>query len=247
MIPNLWAMSLRLRVKSVLVNLLPFAPLLLIVSCGGGNAPVPAPVQASTPAVTTVKVTPSTATIQVGTTQDFKAQAFDQNGAGMSNVPFAWSSSDNSVMVSSSGVATGENIGNATVTANANGVVGQATVTVTPPPGPVLTTVLISPGLPITARVGQSAAYTAFALDQNGNLMQSLVIFNWTASQTTPIYITPASFQDSSTTGQNVVYFTGSNQSEAIISVTATFNGTTVAGTCSQPPSPCDPLLTTVF
>jgi hypothetical protein len=243
----LWPMSSRFGIKTVLPNSLDFllfGPLLLAFGCGGGDTPVPSPAPA--PVVTTVKVTPATATIPVGTTQDFAAQAFDQNGAGMSSITFAWSSSDGTMTVSCSGVATGDTVGSATVTATANGVAGQASVTVTSPPGPILTAVIISPGVPITATVGESVAYTAWAYDQNGNLIQSLVAFTWTAYQATPIYITPASVQDSSTNGKSVVYFTGSNQSQATISVSATFNGATIAGTCS-PPSPCEPALTFVF
>jgi hypothetical protein len=246
MIFYLWAMSPKLGIKTIVFDFLLFAPMLLAIGCGGGNSPAPIPSPAPTPIVKTVDLTPATATIPVGTTQDFKAQAFDQNGASMSGVAFTWSSSNATVTVSSSGVATGESVGSATVTATANGVTGQASVTVTPQAGPTLTTVIISPGVPITAKVSESVAYTAFALDQNGALIQSPVEFTWTANQPTPIYITPASVQDSSTKGKSVVYFTGSNQSQATISVGATFNGTSVAGTCS-PPSPCEPSVTFVF
>jgi len=193
-------------------------PLLsLLLACG-----------APQPTVTTIKIAPSNATIPVGATQSFQAQAFDQKGTIMANVTFAWSSSSDIATVSSTGVATGENVGNATVTANANGVVGQASITVTPAP-PELTTVAISPSTGVTIKVNQVVTIGAMALDQNGAVIQSPV--NFTFTNPTSGVVTPDSIEDNAPSGFSQVQFTGAGANQTtVINVTATFNGKTVGG-----------------
>ena len=82
--------------------------------------------------VATVTVTPSSASIVEGTTQQFTAVAKDANGNTVSTT-FTWTSSTTSVAtVSASGLATAVSAGSATITAtSANGVAGSASLTVT--------------------------------------------------------------------------------------------------------------------
>ena len=99
------------------------------------NGPPPPP-----PDVASVTVIPSSATIDIGGTQQFLAQARDQNGQIMNGVTFTWSSSAPAVAtVNTAGMATGVLDGNADIMATAlNGAVGTATLTVNapqPPPG----------------------------------------------------------------------------------------------------------------
>lgn len=193
--------------------------LISLTCCGGSNTTNPAP----QPVVTTIKVTPPSATIQVGTSEGFAAQAYDQNGVAMSNVTFLWSSSDGAVDVSSTGVATAESVGTAIVYAAASAIMGQASVTVTPAP-PELTTVVISPSQYFTVNAGEVFTMSATANDQNGAIIQSPVAFSWTTYPTG--VVTPDSIQDNAPTGFSQVQFTaGEYQGETIIGVTATFNG----------------------
>jgi uncharacterized cupredoxin-like copper-binding protein len=84
--------------------------------------------------LTTVTVTPASATMMMGTTQQLTAQALDQNGAAMSGRTFTWSSSDEDVAtVSSSGEVTAVNGGSVTFTAMAEGKSGSAAVTIDTP------------------------------------------------------------------------------------------------------------------
>jgi uncharacterized protein YjdB len=91
------------------------------------------------PVITTIQVTPASATINRGGTQQFTATAFDQNNQPVSNVTFTWTSSNVAVVtVDNNGLATGVGIGTVTITATAdNGtggtVSGQATLTVQVP------------------------------------------------------------------------------------------------------------------
>ena len=88
------------------------------------------------PVVTTVTVSPASASIIVGATQQFTATARDANGNVVATT-FTWSSSNTAVStVSSSGLATGGSAGSATISAtSANGIVGTAALTVTADPG----------------------------------------------------------------------------------------------------------------
>jgi len=97
------------------------------------------------PVVTTVTITPSSASYLVGTVTQLTAQAFDQNGAVMIGQTFTWASSNvNVATVTSSGLTTGVGAGTALITANTGGRTGQATVTVTAPPPPGVTVTAVS-------------------------------------------------------------------------------------------------------
>ncbi|MDQ6717680.1 MAG: Ig-like domain-containing protein [Gemmatimonadota bacterium] len=84
------------------------------------------------PAVATVVVTPSSASVAVNATQQFSAQGYDAGGNPISTT-FTWASSNTTVAtVSASGLATGIAAGSATITAtSANGKQGTAALTVT--------------------------------------------------------------------------------------------------------------------
>lgn len=86
---------------------------------------------APAPVVTSVVVTPATASITVGATQQFTATATDAGGNPVSTT-FTWTSSNPAAAtVNGSGLATGTGAGTASITATAaNGVAGSATLTV---------------------------------------------------------------------------------------------------------------------
>jgi CARDB/Bacterial Ig-like domain (group 2) len=96
------------------------------------------------PAVPTLKVTPSPASVNVNGTQPFYA-IYDQDGSGgvyyPTYVTAAWSSSDNSIapIIYSTGVATGNSAGTVTITASYLGLPATAPLTVK---APVLTPTL---------------------------------------------------------------------------------------------------------
>lgn len=98
---------------------------LFLAACGGGGAP----------SISTIEVSPATASKQVGQTQQFTAVAKDAGGNVISGVTFTWSSSDTAVAtVNNSGLATAVAVGTATITATAGGKSGSATFSVTPIP-----------------------------------------------------------------------------------------------------------------
>jgi uncharacterized protein YjdB len=119
-----------------------------------------------------VSVTPATAALAVGGTQQLAAVARDAAGAERAGRTFVWTSSAPAVAtVSSTGLVTAVGAGSATITATADGVSGTAAVTVTAPPavGPV-SRVAVSPKT-TTMQVNSTLRFTATTYDAGGNVV----------------------------------------------------------------------------
>src|SRR5688500_7314858 len=105
------------------------------VGCGGASDDSTAPSQSS-PA--SVVVTPTSASLRIGQTEQLRAEARDARGTPIASLPagmsMAWSSSDTTiVVVSPSGQARAVRDGAATLTAAVGQVQGSGAVTVTAP------------------------------------------------------------------------------------------------------------------
>jgi uncharacterized protein (TIGR03437 family) len=75
------------------------------------------------PVLTRIVVSPSSATIAAGETQQFNAHGFDQNGQEIAGLNFAWASSDHGVAtIDASGLATGQGAGTSQINAASAGV-----------------------------------------------------------------------------------------------------------------------------
>jgi uncharacterized protein YjdB/alpha-tubulin suppressor-like RCC1 family protein len=138
----------------------------------GTIVPVPAP-------VASVTVSPATASIAVGGTQQFAATLKDASGNTLSGRTVTWSTSNASIATvnSATGVATGVAAGTATITATSEGQGGTAAVTVNPVP---VASVTVSPGSS-TINVGATVQLTATTKDANGNVLTGRVI-TWSTS-----------------------------------------------------------------
>lgn len=109
---------------------------LFLAACGGDD-PV---------AVATVSVTPATATVSIGATSQLTASPVDASGAAISGRKVTWTTSNASTAtVSTGGLVTGVAAGTALISAAIDGVVGNASITVSPPP---VATVAITPAAP---------------------------------------------------------------------------------------------------
>jgi hypothetical protein len=110
-----------------------------LVACSADETTVTEPTTPSTPTtpntpgavVTSVSLSPGSASIAAGTTRTITATIKDQNGAAMSGQTVAWSSSNAAVATVSNGVVTGVSAGTATITATAANKSGTASITVT--------------------------------------------------------------------------------------------------------------------
>ncbi|MDB4875792.1 MAG: hypothetical protein JWM41_2238 [Gemmatimonadetes bacterium] len=104
-----------------------FLVLIGAASCGGGGTTPPPP-----PVLTTITVTVSPSSIQVGQTATASASGLDQNGASIAVGTVQWTTGNASVAtVSAAGVVTGVGAGQAQIIATSNGKQGQASITVT--------------------------------------------------------------------------------------------------------------------
>ena len=126
---------------------------LFLFGCAGVSAPGPTPPSAAIsvdPVLTSISLSPATASIHVGEEQTFLAQGLDQYNHPMTGVTFAWTSSDDgandrAIAMFHGGVATGVSAGVMHVTASASGVTSSpAALTVLAPP-PALATILVTP------------------------------------------------------------------------------------------------------
>lgn len=102
----------------------------------------------SSPEVSTVEITPATATVLVEQTKEFRARALDSAGNPVANIQFKWQSLDRDIgTINSSGLFTAKAAGSGSIRATASDTAntkGDATVTVTaapaepaePPPPP---------------------------------------------------------------------------------------------------------------
>jgi alpha-tubulin suppressor-like RCC1 family protein len=120
-----------------------------------------------------VAVSPVTATIAPGATEQLSATGFDETDAAVPGVRFFWVSSNSNVaVVDTTGLVTGMGGGEATISASGHGEPGYAVITVT---GPVLgaPTQLAFSIQPATATAGTafSPAVDVEIRDANGNLV----------------------------------------------------------------------------
>ena len=111
----------------------------LVTAAGNGTATITASVGSAsgsavvtvTQSVASVEVSPSAETIELGSTLQLTAEAFDESGHAVAEVEFAWETSDATVAtVDASGLVTGVAVGVATITASAGSAQGTAEITV---------------------------------------------------------------------------------------------------------------------
>lgn len=141
----------------------------------------------ASPVLTTIKVSPSAASIQITGTQSYSAAGFDQNGQPFSTT-FTWTSLQTSIATvnSSTGLATGVAQGIATIKATSGSINGTASCTVLPPPTP--TTVVLAPAS-VTIAQGTTQQETATTYDQNNNVMAGRS-YTWSSSNTSIATVT---------------------------------------------------------
>ncbi|HYG82214.1 MAG TPA: lamin tail domain-containing protein, partial [Pyrinomonadaceae bacterium] len=137
----------------------------------------------TSPAIARIEVTPASASIAIGQSQQFTATAYNAAGNPMSGVIFTWESSNTTVAtIDENGLATGRAEGTTQIRARARGVTSApATLTVRFVPR-TLTSVEVTPAA-ATIPVGGQQQFMARGLDQFGNEMTGLT-FTWESTNT---------------------------------------------------------------
>lgn len=134
------------------------------------------------PDLARIDVTPSSATIEDGQTQQFNADGFDSAGGAVAITP-AWASTDTNVAtVDASGLATAVAPGQCMITATDTGVQGAATLNVTTVAAPEVTTIVVTP-TQVSIEETETVQLTAQAFDQFGDEVMG-VQFLWRSSNT---------------------------------------------------------------
>ncbi|MDE3258186.1 MAG: Ig-like domain-containing protein [Gemmatimonadota bacterium] len=151
------------------------------------------------PVVASVTVSPSSASIEEGETQQFSATAYDADDAEISGKTFAWSSSNVSVAtIDSSGLATAVDAGSTTITATVDGKSGAATLSVTEPP-PVVASVTVSPSS-ASIEEEETQQFSATAHDADDAEISGKT-FTWSSSMTSVATVSPSSGSATTATG----------------------------------------------
>lgn len=166
-----------------------FVTTLALAGCGtdstgpGGNTPPPPP--PFTPRVTSIVITPASASMVVGESRQLFAEVRDQNGAPMAGQSPTWTSGSTSIAtVSGSGASatvTAVSAGNAVILASLNGVTGSASLTVAAPVQVTPIAQVRCAPASVTLPLGQTVALQATAYDAAGNVLGGRT-FTWTSS-----------------------------------------------------------------
>jgi len=142
------------------------------------------------PNLTQIVLSPSSASINIGSQQQFAATAYDQYGHVMTGIPVTFLSSNYSVAMidSATGLATGEAAGTAYISAYSGSITSKTvplTVSVVAPPPPV-TLSRLSPNVGL---VGMSGDYKSLAIIGTGFVSGTMV--NFGPNVLTPTAVTP--------------------------------------------------------
>ncbi len=184
--------------------------------------------------ISAVTVTPATASISAGQTQQFGAAATDSSGSALTGKTFSWTSSDTGVAtVDGTGKATAVAAGTATITATSDGVNGTAALTVTA----AAVAVSISP----TSASVQTSATQQFTASVTGSTNTAV---NWSVNGTaggdstvgtvsaSGLYTAPASVPNPATVTVTATSAADATQSaSASVAVTAVSSGNAAATT----------------
>lgn len=147
------------------------------------TTPPPPPVP-----VATVTVTPTGVRLLPGGTQQFTATARAADGTVITGRPVTWTSGSAAILtVNGQGLATAVAQGQTTVSATVDGVTGQVSVTVDPPPPPQAATVRVIPAFSL-ARRGTDVQLQAEVRAADGTLLQKTV--TWTSSDSSIANVT---------------------------------------------------------
>jgi hypothetical protein len=142
-------------------------------------------VQAAPPTLTSIAVSPGTASIAVGATKQFTATATYSDGSTASVTTKAtWTAANAAVAtVNSGGLATGVAAGTTTLTASLSGITGTATLSVTTVTSKMIASIAVSPGAASFA-MGATQQFTATATYSDGSTGSVTTTAAWTVANT---------------------------------------------------------------
>ena len=170
------------------------------------------------PPVASVDVSPASASLYVGRSQQLVATPRDASGNPLSGRLITWSSSAAAVAtVSANGMVTAVAAGSATITATSEGQSGTATLTVTVVP---VASVAVSPSS-ATLRIGATQQLSATTKDSANNVLTGRVV-TWSSSATGVASVSATGLVTAVAAGSATITATSEGKSaSATITVTA--------------------------
>ncbi len=168
--------------------------------------------------VSSVTVSPASATVQVGQTVQLTATPKDASGNPLTGRAVTWSSSNTAVAsVDGNGLVTGGTSGSATITATSEGQSGTSSITVS---GVAVSSVTVTPAS-ANLPVGQTVQLTATPKDANGNPLTGRMV-TWSSSNTSVASVTSSGLVSGGAAGSATITATSEGQSgTASITVTS--------------------------
>jgi uncharacterized protein YjdB len=184
-------------------------------------------VTAVAPVVTSVTVTPPSASIVAGTTTTLQATVKDQNGNPMTGQTVTWTTNNGAAAtVNSSGVVSGVAAGSATITATSSGKSGTSAITVTAV-APVVTTVTVAPPS-ASILAGTTTTLVATVKDQLGNVMTGQTVI-WSTNNAAAATVNLSGVVSGVAAGSATITATSSGKSgTSAITVTTVSGGGTI-------------------
>jgi uncharacterized protein YjdB len=165
--------------KRIIVALLLLTILLPLIGCSGGGGG-----GASSPAVTlqTIAVTPESSSLPKGLSQQFVATGIYSDGTSRDiTAAVTWSSDATPIAtVNGAGLASGVDVGIATITATLNAVFGSTTQTVT---AAILQSIAVTPASPIIP-IGLSRQFVATGTYSDGTSRDITADVTWSSDAT---------------------------------------------------------------
>ncbi len=193
-----------------------------ITACSGDSSSGPPP---NTVAV--VEVTPSSATLNVGESQQFVASPKNSVGAVVAGKSATWSSSNQTAAtVDVAGLVRGVAAGTATISATVDGKSGAASVTVITPP---VAAVALAPGS-LTLTVSGSSQLTATLTDAAGTTLTGRTV-TWSTANAAVATVNGTGVVTGVAIGSTVITATSEGRSASV--PVAVIPNTTVASTVS--------------
>lgn len=188
-----------------------------VSACSGPAQPDPID-STGARSVATVTISPSPLSLQVGKSKQLTATVRDSAGNALTDRTIAWRSSDTVIArVSTAGMLSARNIGNATISAEAGGKSGSVAVTVAPVP---VATVSISPASP-TVQVGGTSQLSATTRDSSGATLSGRTV-SWNSSNTGVATVSSSGLLAGVTAGSATITATSEGISSSITATVTT-------------------------
>lgn len=208
----------------------------VMASLSGVNGTAPITVTAATKTLSSIAVTPSSASIAAAATEQFTATATYSDGSTANvSTTATWTSSSAAVAtISSSGLATGVAAGTATITATLSGVSGTAMLTVAAATK-TITSIAVTPAT-MSIAVAATQQFTATATYSDGSTGNISANAAWTSSSTATATINASGLATGVAAGSSTITAALSGVS-GTAALTVTTSATTLQSVAVTPAS----------